>query len=106
MWQVRENTIEMTEGDYGVDLPITVSGVTLASGDTVKFAVKTIPNGETIIEKTFSTFQNNTVNLSLTEQETELLSVGNYVYVLDWYQNENFMCNLIRNARFKVDDKA
>lgn len=106
MWTVRDNTIEMTEGDFGVDLPITVSGVTLAQGDTVKFTVKPFPNGEAIIEKTFDTFQNNTVILSVTKQETELLSVGNYVYILDWFQNGNFMCNLIRNARFKVADKA
>lgn len=104
MWKVQNNTIEMTEGDYGIALPITITGVEMAVGDAIKLTVK--KSGEILLEKIFTSIMNNEVSLELTESESAELPVGTYVYTLDWYQDGNFMCNIFRNAVFKVVDKA
>ena len=106
MWVVNGQDLKMTEGDYGLELPVTISGATIAAQDEIKLTIKKARNGETLIEKNFSSVLNNTVNLELTQAESALLSVGTYVYVLDWYQNGAFMCNIIPCASFKVVDKA
>ena len=106
MWQVTAQSLSMTEGDWGIQLPVTISGVTFAANDFVSLTIKNQNNGTAIIEKTFANIQNNTVNLELTEAESALLPVGSYVYVLDWFQDGAFMCNIISSAVFKVVDKA
>jgi hypothetical protein len=42
----------------------------------------------------------------LTEEESALFRVGDYVYSIDWYQDGSFMGNLIKCAAFKVVEKA
>ena len=106
MWNVNGNDITMTEGDYGLELPITFSDVTLTNADAVKLTIKATPNGTALIEKTFTGISENTVNFKLTAAESALLPVGKYVYVLDWYQDGEFFCNAIPMAAFKVVDKA
>ena len=96
----------MAEGDWGIQLPITITGTTFAENDEVKLTIKTALNGGTILEKTFSDLTDNTANLELTEAESALLPVGSYVYRLDWYQDGTFMCNIIPIASLKVVDKA
>ena len=104
MWNVNGLQLNMTEGDWGVKLPVTVSGVTFTNNDSVKIVIK---SGErTIIEKEYTNITQNTVNLELTEAESALLPVGSYVYRLDWYQDGAFMCNIIPISTFKVVDKA
>lgn len=105
-WEVSGINIEMAEGDYGVMLPVTVTGTTLAAGDALRFTFKDKLNGNVILVKEFSEITENTVNLELTEQETALFPVGDYVYSLDWYQSGNFMCNIIKCSAFRVGDKA
>ena len=106
MWKVNAYTLLMTEGDFGVELPITISGTTLAASDSVKLTIKKSVDGDVVLDKTFTNISNNTFNLVLTEAETALLPVGTYVYVLDWYQSGTFMCNIIERADFKVVNKA
>ena len=106
MWNVNGNNLQMCEGDFGMRLPITVTGPTFTASDEMKLTVKTALNGDTILEKTFSNIAQNTINLILTASESALLAVGTYVYALDWYQNGQFLCNIIPAALFKVVDKA
>lgn len=106
MWNVNGQDLKMVEGDWGIQLPVTVSGTTLTASDELKLTIKTAINGDTIISKTFTDISKNTVNLELTEAESALLPVGTYVYLLDWYQSGAFMCNIIPSAQFKVVDKA
>ena len=96
----------MTEGDYGIELPVTISGTTLSASDSVKITIKSAVNGTVILEKAFTAITENTINLALAEEESELLTVGAYVYTLDWYQDGVFMCNIIPSAIFEVVDKA
>ncbi len=106
MWAAMGQGLEMTEGDWGIQLPITVNGVTFAANDEIKLIIKNKRNGDTILEKTYGNITDNTINLELTEAESALLPAGAYVYSLDWYQDGAFLCNVIPLASFKVVDKA
>ena len=106
MWNVSGANLQITEGDYGVALPVEIKGTTLGAQDSIKLTFKTAVNGDEILSKTFDGITDNTVSLELTDEESALFSVGVYVYCLDWYQNGNFMCNIIPSALFKVVDKA
>ena len=106
MWAVSGHEIRMTEGDYGIKLPINISGTTLTENDVIKFTLKDKLNGTAILEKDFSNISQNTVNLELTAAESALLPVGGYVYSLDWYQDGTFMCNIIAVGQYKVVEKA
>ena len=106
MWNSNGFNLQMTEGDFGVRLPITITGPTFTAADEVMLTIKTAVNGDTILTKTFDNISQNTVNLILTASESALLPVGSYVYSLDWYQSGQFLCNIIPTALFKVVEKA
>lgn len=106
MWNVNDTNLQMTEGDYGIELPVTINGTTLASTDSLKFTFKTAVNGEVIMEKDYTNIVDNTADLELTETESALFPAGVYIYTLDWYQSGSFMCNIISGSTFKVVDKA
>lgn len=106
MWAVNGQDLKMTEGDWGIQLPVTIDGTTLTANDELKLTIKTAINGDIVVEKTFSNISQNTVNLVFTAQESALFSVGTYVYALDWFQNGAFVCNIIPAAMFKVVEKA
>lgn len=106
MWKVNGENLIMTEGDYGLILPVTINGITFAEYDKLKFTFKGSPNGTTILEKEYTDVADNSAEFELTAAESALFKPGNYVYTLDWYQENNFMCNIIQNGVFKVVDKA
>lgn len=105
MWSVQQTNISMAEGDYGVQLPVMVSGTEFTVSDTLKFVFKNRKNGTVILEKEYVP-TDSTVSLELTQAESALFSPGVYVYSLDWYQNGNFLCNIVPLSNFKVVDKA
>ena len=105
MWDVSGTKIKVPEGDYGIQLPVTVYGTTLSAQDKLRFIFKDDVDGVTILEKEFTPV-NNTVNLEFTESEGGLFSPGAYVYRMDWYQNGIFMCNLIPVGIFVVVNVA
>lgn len=98
--------LKMAEGDWGISLPITIDGPAFSEHDELKFVLKTAVNGATLIEKTYTDIVDNTISLELTEEESAILSVGAYVYSLDWFQNGTFLCNIVLRSLFKVVDKA
>ena len=104
MWICSGQNIQMTRGDYGLELPITVTGATFAAGDALQLRIT--QRGADKLVKTFDTIQDNTVRLTLTAEESAALPVGDYVYALDWYRDGAFLCNVIPAASFKVVDKA
>ena len=95
----------MVEGDYGIALPIEITGTTLGSADSIKITFKSVFNGSVVLEKDFGSITDNTVELQFTKAESGLFHVGSYLYSLDWYQDGRFMCNIIAAARFEVVDK-
>lgn len=36
-WRVTGLALRMAVGDYGIDLPVTISGVTFGEGDAIRF---------------------------------------------------------------------
>lgn len=44
MWSYNGNDIQMAEGDFGVALPVTVSGATLGVYDNLRFVFKKMRN--------------------------------------------------------------
>ena len=108
MWNTKgknSTDITMTEGDFGVSLPFIIVGITIGSQDRILLTVKKTKNGSPLIEKEYTDIAKNTINLSFTEDETLMLKVGNYLYSLDWYQGDQFMYNIVNNAKLKVEDK-
>lgn len=107
MWAVKGNNIEMTEGDWGVALPITVSvGSSISASDQLKLEILDGHNGNVIISKDYSNISYDTIRLTLTQAETAKLKPRSYVWRLDWYQAGSFLCNVVPEASFKVVDKA
>lgn len=107
MWTVRDNiNISMDEGDWGVELPILVSGITITESDSLRLSILDGYDGPAIITKRFSDITGNTINLVLTKAESAKLQPRSYVWRLDWYQDDNFQCNLIKGASFKVVNGA
>ena len=96
----------MCEGDWGIKLPITISGTTLTASDELKLVIKKAQNGDAVLTKVYTDISQNTVELEFTEAESALLPVGTYYYTLDWYQSGAFMCNIIACAILRVVDKA
>lgn len=96
----------MCEGDWGIALPITISGVTFTENDKLLLIIKSKVDGDVLVTKTFENITQNTVQLVLSEPETALLPVGVYAYLIDWYQDDAFLCNLVPEAEFRVVNKA
>lgn len=105
-WGVNGYDLYKAEEDYGIELPLELSGMTLGAQDCIKITFKDKRNGNVILEKTFDNIVDNTVNLVFSEEESALFPVGNYVYRLDWYKDGDFNCNIIESAIFKVVDIA
>lgn len=106
MWNVSGQDVKMCEGDWGIELPFKVLDTTLTANDSLKLTIKAVINGSVVLEKNYSNISNNTINVSLTEHESELFKVGTYIYALDWYQNGSFYCNLIPAAKWIVGEKV
>ena len=73
MWNVTGTNLQMAEGDYGIALPVTISGTTLTENDSIRFTFKNSPNGETILTKEYTEISQNTVQLVLSEAEIDSL---------------------------------
>lgn len=100
MWAVDENEITMCEGDWGIELPITITGVELSTNEYLMITIKDVMNGTQKLQKSF------TDALVLDQTDTAELPVGKYVYSLDWYKNDAFFCNIIPKSKFTVVDKV
>ena len=102
MWQVTSsNRIIMSEGDYGVALPITLVGATLGTNDNIKLIITqdstekynaNLPKNQSVA---------NQVLFSLTQPQSASLNKGEYKYSLIWY-GTNFNCTLVDEADFEV----
>ena len=81
MYKIIGQNINMTEGDFGVVLPITIileGSEHLTASDSFKISIYTKTNGQEILSKEYSADNHNTINFELTEQESGLFKVGTY----------------------------
>lgn len=103
MWKTSNANISMTVGDYGIDLPITVTGVQFGENDAIRFRVA--DGSDERLNKVFDHISDNTFNVKLTKADSDALPVGQYRYALDWFRDHVFMCNIIPSGEFKVVGK-
>lgn len=94
--------IIMTKGDFGIILPIKITGLELSELDNIKITIKKDIDTNSIIEKNYNS---NLIDFSLTKTESEKLLSGEYFYSIDYYRNNQFMCNIIKKESFIVEDK-
>ena len=73
MWAVNGQDIKMTEGDWGIKLPITIGGTTLTASDELKLIIKASKNGDAVFTRVYTDISENTVELEFTEAESALL---------------------------------
>lgn len=106
MWKIDGNKLQMTVGDYGVKLPVIINGIVISQSDSFRFTFVDAANKNQILTKNFSDVQENKLDLEFTEEESSLFVAGYYLYSLDWFQDDNFMCNLIDDESFKVVKKV
>lgn len=106
MWEVNGENLKMIEGDFGFELPFTFNDIIISPQDNIKLEIKKEKDADPILTFDFSDIQNNEIKLVLTKADSEKLNVGNYLYVIDWYQGESFLGNIVNGALFKVVNKA
>ena len=105
MFNVKNGNISMVEGDYGLELPITITGTIISSDETIELIIRD-NSGEIKIDKFYNNIVDNTINFSLTKQESgKLTSNKKYFYSLDWYRNEDFLGNILNGLEFNVEEK-
>lgn len=105
MFSVKNGNITMIEGEYGLELPITITGTDIAYDEQIKFVVKD-SSGEIKIEKAYANIADNVINFSLTQMESNLLVANKkYTYSIDWYKNGEFLGNIINGHDFNVEEK-
>lgn len=107
MLEAEDKIITMTEGDFGVALPIIISAEQeLTASD--KFSIKIYKdiNTDPLISKEYSNLKDNTIEFKLTKEESLRLSPGKYLYDIDWYQDNSFLDNIVRKEKFIVIEKA
>ena len=103
--------IRMTEGDYGIILPIELeveNDETFDTNDYFDIKIYDKLNTEPIINKTYlyRDLENNTIPFTLTEAETSLLKIGVYLYDIEWYQNNVFKCCIVERKTYTITEKA
>lgn len=78
MLEARGNRLFMNEGDYGVILPVQLSGGELETGDVIRFSVDTVLYKDFPVEE----MADRAFLLCLTEEESALLPAGSYLWKL------------------------
>ena len=104
MWNKENNKISMTKGDYGIALPITITGIEIESGEQIIFYLKKT-NNEEVLKKIFEDLKDNTFDLEFTKEESERLEIGTYLYNIDWYKENVFLGNIVKNEIFEVSER-
>ena len=108
MFKVTDNNIEMTEGDYGIVLPMDLElEGTMSASDKFEITIYEKINTDPIIAKTYEDISDNRIEFSLTKEESNRLKAGSrYYYDLDWYDGETFLNNIIAAKKFKIIEKG
>ena len=106
MLESKNKKITMTRGDFGINLPFTISGASIEKEDSIKLTIKEEINGEELITKVYTNIKDNTFDFVLTKEESEKLKSGTYFYSVDWFKNDVFLSNIVEAETFAVRDKV
>lgn len=106
MLKAENKKIIMTEGDFGITLPLIFKG-DLEESDTIKFIIKKQTNdSNSVLIKDFDnlSIEDNTTtcNLSFTKEESELLKNGYYQYGIKQYRDGKLLNTIVTSNEFDV----
>lgn len=101
--------IRMNKGDYGIDLPFTITQFNFQPNDKVLFILKSNNSTSTLLEKTYTNLKDDTNKfsfaLSFTEDESKKLDKGVYSYSLVFLrEDDKIRSTIVSNEEFKVGD--
>lgn len=90
MFKIEDKKITMNKGDFGIELPMTISNI--LDNDVIKFEIYEVDKN-TIIEKDLP-YRDEKFVFELTKEETDKLIEKSYMYKIVQYR-ENIMQNTI-----------
>lgn len=100
MFEVKNLNIKMYEGDFGEQLPINIVKGEILKEDILKFIIQDKRHND-IINKEVEV-SNNSFVFSLTQEETNLLKEGTYLWGLKQYRKDYLQDTLAANNIFEV----
>lgn len=72
--------LKMNEGDYGDVISFKLTSETILATDTIKFIIEDIKTKNKIIVKECDVIDTSTFETSLTQEDTNELSIGSYIW--------------------------
>lgn len=97
--------IIMVEKEFGISLPIIITGATISSNETIEFTIKKNDGTNLIEPKKYLNVENNTFDLMFSKEESVEMKPGTYFYSIDWYNGDIFLANIVKNELFVVEDR-
>ena len=104
--------ILMNVGDFGVDLPFTMTGIQFEPDDKFLIIITKNNNAVKVIEKEYTNLAGGYLTqfsfvLSFTEEESAKLPKGVYNYTLIFLrESENIRNTVVSNEEFRVGDEV
>lgn len=95
-------TIKMNENDFGIILTLTLDEVQEGS----KFNFKVYNEKEVLIDKDVSSNGTNTIELSLTQEDSNKLKLGKYKWSCRQYINNTLNNTILNDKLFIVEEGA
>lgn len=108
MLVVNGTKFTMAEGDFGETRNIRISSDDLLTTDTIKLYIKSNQYDNTLIEKEYTnltiTEEKKIIPFSLTEEESSLLSEGNYIWGMTQYRGTTLVSDIPLDGNTKFFD--
>ena len=103
--------ILMNKGDYGIDLPFTMTGFEFEPNDKFLFRITKNNGSNQILEKEYSNLTGDMSQfafaLSFTKEESLKLDKGSYAYSLIFLRDDaNIRSTIVSNEEFRVGDEV
>ena len=82
--------------------------VLLSDIDTLILTARAYNDGDVLFEKSKEDFKNegNNYSVEILPKDTQELSLKEFIYDIDWYQDESFLANIVCRKKFIVLNKA
>lgn len=98
MFKIENKDITINKGDFGLELPMTISNI--LDTDVIKFEIYDV-NGKLILEKNLP-YRDGTFIFELTKEESDSLEEKNYMYKVIQYRNDIMQNTINEDSLFKV----
>ena len=98
MFKIQGKDIQMNQGDFGIELPMTISNI--LDGDIIEFEIYE-SNKKNIIKKPLN-YRDEKFIFELTKEETEKLREKVYLYRVIQYRDEVLQNTINEDSLFEV----